>query len=889
MSGRRSNGFMLLGACALLSACTGEREVATDGVAKQSSDLMLASLPTTAATATIAKGATTAPLAATAPVAVVQVPPNLAFELKSQLGRCVDFGTAPTSGASVVLRDCTRGASQQIIVQEINSRHDVVLHAGSKVLGVHIAQVSALPSTVTAATATATISTGLTTSSTSSGTTTTTPAFVSPAALSGTVTVSATATFTVDPAPPPLAPGEISLVLQDQTVAANGDQQVFSFDGDSLLLASNRDMAVRVADGRGTSGTPLVVGPRAVADDELWTFTALDGTGRHPTSAFVPASATTFFSLVSTAPPGTVIEVDPSASIRIDSTIFVPPGVTIRGGRRGLALGAELWTGGGAPNGLLDVRDRDIRITGLRFRGPSASTDDDGVDAKAIVAHMAAGNLIVDRSELSQWTTCAVCGQEDGAPSVNDCNLTEVDRPLDLRVIRNYIHNNEMQNAGYGVATNASSNAWVLGNTFIANRHAIKSGGEAHAQYRAWYNLVLSYAPQQTQYVLGTWYTQDFDVHGMGDNGFGGRGGQYFEIAGNTFLATNRQNFDLRGESCQPVDFRGNVSLQSLDDAIGCTECGAGVINVYGTQQFEHANPTWRLGVGDFDGDGRQDLFLATGAAWYYSASGTTEWRFLNSRSEDIANLRFGDFDGDGRTDVFSVRGTDWVVSWGGVSGWEVINSSSAPLADLAVADFVDDKRADVFYADGQTWWVSSSGRAPFKLRDTSSFRVSALRFGDFDGDAKTDILGLANGDISVTYAGTINWQPLWPGAASGRDIANLQVADFNGDGRADIISAFRDSSLSPQWSYYITYTGGGDASTVLHTTVPLSAVPAIGAFDAKPGADLLLWNLDAISDPTSGIGPPAVRGFEPSILEWLLISSNGTGYWQRFGGENMR
>jgi hypothetical protein len=79
-------------------------------------------------------------------------------------------------------------------------------------------------------------------------------------------------------------------------------------------------------------------------------------------------------------------------------------------------------------------------------------------------------------------------------------------------------------------------------------------------------------------------------------------------------------------------------------------------------------NPTNHLGVGDFDGDGVQDLFLATGITPYYSSAGKTEWRFLSAKTEKLNDIRFGDFDADGRTDVFTQIGDDWMVSWGGVS-----------------------------------------------------------------------------------------------------------------------------------------------------------------------------------------------------------------------------
>ena len=106
--------------------------------------------------------------------------------------------------------------------------------------------------------------------------------------------------------------------------------------------------------------------------------------------------------------------------------------------------------------------------------------------------------------------------------------------------------------------------------------------------------------------------------------------------------------------------------------------------------------------MGDFDGDGTQDLFLATGAAWYYAPAGKAEWRYLNAQTDKLDTLLFGDFDADGRTDVFTQHGGNrWDVSWGGASRWETINGSGPLLGNAAIGDFDGDHRADVFYADG--------------------------------------------------------------------------------------------------------------------------------------------------------------------------------------------
>jgi len=99
------------------------------------------------------------------------------------------------------------------------------------------------------------------------------------------------------------------------------------------------------------------------------------------------------------------------------------------------------------------------------------------------------------------------------------------------------------------------------------------------------------------------------------------------------------------------------------------------------------------LAVGDFDGDGLQDVFLGTGVAWYFSSGGQAEWRFLNRMPEHASQLLFGDFDADGRTDVLALHGSSMEVSWAGLSPWQTINTTTFPLSDMAIGDFNDDGR----------------------------------------------------------------------------------------------------------------------------------------------------------------------------------------------------
>ena len=123
--------------------------------------------------------------------------------------------------------------------------------------------------------------------------------------------------------------------------------------------------------------------------------------------------------------------------------------------------------------------------------------------------------------------------------------------------------------------------------------------------------------------------------------------------------------------------------------------------------------------MGDFDGDGIADLFLATGTSWFYSPAGNAEWRLLaGGRTDPIDSLLFGDFDGDGRTDVVGKNGATLMVSWGGISDWEVLNKQAPPLSDLSVGRFTSPHHDDLFWADGINWYVSQGGTGAFQVQD---------------------------------------------------------------------------------------------------------------------------------------------------------------------------
>ncbi len=816
------------------------------------------------------------------------------FFIRNYAGKCMDYGPNTRSGVTAIfLNDCA--VAHPIRVEEIKDRHEVILHAGAQVIGVHHDTVS-----------------------------------------------------TIGAAPPP-PPTELALELQapanSTTTLSSPADQIFALDGDSIILASSRpctntgdtrcpppppQLVIQIQNARGTNGSALVAAVRNMADSEFWDFKAIDGSSKDPTSAFIhvatnydlwnavcnkpKASSITFSDVPLISDPGQpddglfltdgcsdfssqwgrviLVSSDPNSpqcnalglGPCIDLSNFppvaLPAGITLRGDRRGINFGPQLF--GSFQNEknlpgfcswcMLEVKGDYVRITGLRLRGQSRSTDKINsvtigisVDPTPLQDFVSTTEFIslIDHNDMSDWVAAAV-DVEGGHSETLTCDGI-VDDPATLanvRVERNFLHHNERRDLGYGVGVGNGGRALVSGNTFLMNRHAIAGGGEAHESYRAGFNLVLSEAPE---YDAGILVFHDFDMHGAGtgpgSNGFGGIAGNYLDILENTFLGSNRHNFELRGVPCHDTDFHGNVAVESQDDSVnfkpeefpvGGTTGYITPISIY-DNQFNAVNPTDHLGVGDFDGDGTDDLFLATGAAWYYSPSGKAEWRFLNAKPDSLGALLFGDFDGDGRTDVVAIHNGQFVVSWGGISGWEVLNADPtsgrllllpSAVTGMSVGDFDGDGHADIFYADGQTWWLSYGGSSSFVPVNTSSFRVTDLRFGDFDGDGKTDVFGVVSNGSSNTWSYSRSATGTWadgylrPALA---DISGLVVADFNGDGHADVAA-----NCDGPACWRISYRGFEDWTYVSTQNSGLLGPQfvAVGHFLGRAPTDVLSWNL---------------------------------------------
>ena len=233
----------------------------------------------------------------------------------------------------------------------------------------------------------------------------------------------------------------------------------------------------------------------------------------------------------------------------------------------------------------------------------------------------------------------------------------------------------------------------------------------------------------------------------------------------------------------------------------------------------------WKVvGTGDYNGDGRDDMLLRSDAGWLTDWLGTSSGGFTNNGAN--TSLFFSpewkvvgttDVNGDGKADMLLRRDDGWLTDWIGTASGSFVNNGEtcslffAPEWKIvSTGDFNGDGYGDILLRRDDGWvtnWLGTAGGtftnngANTALFFSTDWKV--IGTGDVNGDGKDDLILRRDDGWITDWLGTANGGFTNNGSNTAlfltTDWKISSIADFNGDGREDILLR-NDSGWMTDW-----------------------------------------------------------------------------------------
>jgi gliding motility-associated-like protein len=256
------------------------------------------------------------------------------------------------------------------------------------------------------------------------------------------------------------------------------------------------------------------------------------------------------------------------------------------------------------------------------------------------------------------------------------------------------------------------------------------------------------------------------------------------------------------------------------------------------------ANPTWTANdiatdaagansvfAADMDGDGDMDIVSSSAndntIAWYENdgnANPTWAAADIATSANSARSVFVADMDGDGDMDIVSASYNDNTIAWYENNGnanptWTAtdIATSAAGALSVYAADMDGDGDMDIVSAsmlDNTIAWYENNGDAnpTWTVADISTSAAGArdVHVADMDGDGDMDIVSADFGDNTIAwYENNGDANPTWTAAnivTSANAPHSVFVADIDGDGDMDIVSADSGDNTIAWYESVITY-----------------------------------------------------------------------------------
>ena len=293
---------------------------------------------------------------------------------------------------------------------------------------------------------------------------------------------------------------------------------------------------------------------------------------------------------------------------------------------------------------------------------------------------------------------------------------------------------------------------------------------------------------------------------------------------------------------------------------VGNTLCSQGQFYAPSTPEIGLGSNPVSVAIGDFNGDGKQDIALAnygSGTVTIRLGDGLGGFSGTTNVAVGLAprSVAIGDFNGDGKQDIAVANYSSGTVSirlgdgLGGFSGTTDVAVGTDPYS-VAIGDFNKDGAQDFAVTNFGSGSVSvrfGNGSGDFIFPAEVSLGLytypASVAIGDFNNDGNQDIAVANNGSASVSirlgngfggFSGTTN-------VAVGLNPKSVAIGDFNGDGKQDFVSTNDNSSGTLSIRFGDNLGGFSGTTDVAVGSNPQSV--AVGDFNGDGKQDIATAN----------------------------------------------
>jgi serralysin len=265
-----------------------------------------------------------------------------------------------------------------------------------------------------------------------------------------------------------------------------------------------------------------------------------------------------------------------------------------------------------------------------------------------------------------------------------------------------------------------------------------------------------------------------FNFLGVGSGGVVNNGDNSYVAVGSTWTVAGIGDFN--GDLRDDILWRG--SNGAMFNFLGTAN--GGFIN-NGDNSSVNVATSWQVaGIGDFNGDTKDDILWRNdaGVIFNFLGSATGNGGVTNNGDNSyvavdasVAVAGIGDFNGDGKDDILWRNGSGTIFNFLGTANGGFVNNGNNSAATIGtdwhvagIGDFNGDGKDDILWRNdnGAVYDFLGTGTGGFTSNGNNSFATMSnawhvAEIGDFNGDTRDDILWRNDNGTIINWLGTAN------------------------------------------------------------------------------------------------------------------------------------